>query len=146
MLLRVLLSVGVAVVAIYVPRVQGQSTGPKLTWADSYSIGGKCYCDTTYDHNIGGLNVPGTGMTVREACKAAGSGPKSIGSEKRIYYNDVQCGNGPANDYGDEDWCPGRVDLGTNNKSGCMTKGPKFSFNKGDEDKPKPGDLLQLQA
>ena len=127
------LSVALAAVAQCMFRVEAQ----KMSWADSYSIGGKCYCDTSFDHNIGPLMVPGTSMTVREACAAAGKGPESIGKEKRVYYNDVQCGNGPANDYGDEDWCPGRVDLGDNNKSGCMTKGPKFSFNKSEEDVDK---------
>jgi len=37
-------------------------------------------------------------------------------------YNDVQCGNGPANDVGDEivGECPGRVDMGG---AGCGTIG-----------------------
>lgn len=124
----------IVALAVSVPLAEGQS-GPRPGWKDSYSIGGKCYCETNFDHNIGGLNVPGTSMTVREACAAAGSGPMTIGSEKRLYYNDVQCGNGPANDAGDEDWCPGRVDMGVNNKEGCMMKGPKFSFN-------NPGEVL----
>jgi len=36
-------------------------------------------------------------------------------------YNDINCGNGPANNAGDEDWCPGRVDLGAD---GCVVAGP----------------------
>ena len=117
------------------PLAYAQS-GPRDGWHDSYSIGGKCYCETTFDHNIGDLMIPGTGMNAREACARAGSGPMTIGSEKRKYFNDIQCGNGPANDAGDEDWCPGRVDLGTNDKSGCNEKGPKFDF--GDEDGADP--------
>ena len=135
-------SVVIAALAASMPLAYAQS-GPRAGWSDSYSIGGKCYCDTTFDHNIGGLIVPGTGMNVREACAAAGSGPMTIGSEKRLYYNDIQCGNGPANDAGDEDWCPGRVDLGTDDKSGCNDKGPKFSFNDVNDDndpEPKPGE------
>ena len=80
-------------------------------------------------------------MTARQACARAGNGPESIGDEKRLYYNDIQCGNGPANDAGDEDWCPGRVDLGTNNKSGCNDKGPKFDFtadNTPEDPTPEP--------
>ena len=131
----------VVVVAAVAGIAHGQS-GPKPGWHDSYSIGGKCYCDTTFDHNIGGVIIPGTGgMTARQACARAGNGPESIGDEKRLYYNDIQCGNGPANDAGDEDWCPGRVDLGTNNKSGCNDKGPKFDFtadNTPEDPTPEP--------
>lgn len=66
----------------------------------------------------------GTKITVVEACELAGEGPQG----DRVYYNDIQCGNGPANSAGDEDWCPGRVDLGPNNKDGCMVIGPKWPF------------------
>lgn len=114
----------IAAVVAAAPLVSAQTMG----WADSYSINGKCYCQTTYDHNIGGIMVDGPNgkITVREACGMVGSGPEG----DRVYYNDVQCGNGPANDAGDEDWCPGRVDMGDNDKSGCMMKGPKWDFNK----------------
>jgi hypothetical protein len=40
-------------------------------------------------------------------------------------YNDVQCGNGPANDAGDEDTCPGRIEYGA---VGCKYIGPKWNF------------------
>ncbi|MBX2849198.1 MAG: discoidin domain-containing protein [Acidiferrobacterales bacterium] len=94
-------------------------------WKDSYSVGDRCYCDTTYDHDIGGILVdtPVGTITVREACEILGEGPGSAG---RPIYNDVQCGNGPANDAGDEDWCPGRVDIG---KEGCPHIGPTWNFN-----------------
>ena len=94
-------------------------------WKDSYSVGDRCYCDTTFDHNIGDIVVTtseGT-MTVLEACNLIGPGP---GSEGRPIYNDVQCGNGPANDAGDEDYCPGRVDIG---REGCPQIGPLWNFN-----------------
>lgn len=118
-----ILSVLFAVLAACASLVSAQRFG----WKDSYSINGKCYCETTFDHNIGGIIVDTNAgrMTVREACKKAGSGPEG----NRIYYNDVQCGNGPANDAGDEDWCPGRVDLGDGNRSGCMTRGPKWDLS-----------------
>ena len=94
-------------------------------WKDSYSVGDRCYCDTTFDHNIGSIRVdtPLGNITVFEACEALGSGP---GSNGRPIYNDVQCGNGPANDAGDEDYCPGRVDIG---KEGCPQIGPRWNFN-----------------
>lgn len=94
-------------------------------WKDSYSVGDRCYCDTTFDHNIGSIRVdtPIGNITVFEACEALGSGP---GSNGRPIYNDVQCGNGPANDAGDEDYCPGRVDIG---KEGCPQIGPRWNFN-----------------
>ena len=106
---------------------------PRFSWRDSYSIGGKCYCDTTYDHEVGKIMVTGPGgqqITVREACELAGEGPETIDGETRIYYNDIQCGNGPANDYGDEQICPGRVDLDGSN-SGCLVVGPKWDLGEG---------------
>ena len=94
-------------------------------WKDSYSVGDRCYCDTTFDHNIGSLIVSTSqgNMTVFQACAAIGPGPGSNGNP---IYNDVQCGNGPANDAGDEDYCPGRVDIG---REGCPQIGPRFNFN-----------------
>ena len=97
---------------------------PADNWGDSYSIGDQCYCNTTFDHNIGDILVDtdAGSMTVREACDTLGPGP---GPSGRPVYNDVQCGNGPANDAGDEDYCPGRVDLG---KTGCVQVGPTWKF------------------
>ena len=94
-------------------------------WADSYSVGDKCYCDTTYDHNIGPIEVstPFGVRTVRQVCEMIGAGPGSAG---RPLYNDVQCGNGPPNDAGDEHDCPGRVDIGP---AGCGQIGPKWDFS-----------------
>jgi hypothetical protein len=97
---------------------------PGNGWSDSYSVGDECYCETTYDHEIADIEVEtsaGT-MTVYEACTLIGPGP---GSDDRPVYNDVQCGNGPANNAGDEDYCPGRVDLG---KEGCVEIGPTWKI------------------
>ncbi|MEO1170810.1 MAG: hypothetical protein AAFX94_02000 [Myxococcota bacterium] len=95
------------------------------SWADSYSVDGRCYCDTTFDHNIGPVIVdtPDGPMTVREVCEALGPGP---GSDGHPVFNDVQCGHGPPNDAGDEDWCPGRVDRG---EAGCCTAGARWVFD-----------------
>lgn len=123
------LIVVLAAAAAGMPLVLGQNMG----WADSYSEGGRCYCQTTFDHNIGGVIIPGTGgLNARVACAKAGQGPNT---GPRAFYNDIQCGNGPPNDAGDEGPCPGRVDLGNGNRSGCNEKGPKFDFTDSD-----PGD------
>lgn len=94
-------------------------------WSDSYSVGDECYCESTYDHGIGEIVVPTPAgpRTVREVCDALGPGPGSAG---RPVYNDIQCGNGPANDAGDEDDCPGRVDLG---REGCGHIGPSWDLS-----------------
>jgi len=94
-------------------------------WKDSYSVGDRCYCDTTFDHDIGDIRVDTSvgNITVVEACEIIGPGP---GANGRPIYNDVQCGNGPANDAGDEDYCPGRVDIG---KEGCPQIGPRWNFD-----------------
>lgn len=94
-------------------------------WKDSYSVGDRCYCDTTGDHDVDNLlaDTPFGRITTEEACDIIGEGP---GSNGRPIYNDIQCGNGPANDAGDEDYCPGRVDIG---KEGCTHIGPKWNFN-----------------
>ena len=109
-----------AVIPVEGDRPQG------IKWADSYSVGDKCYCDgvTTYDHDIGKAVVETSlgWMTVKQACELLGPGP---GIEGHPVYNDVQCGNGPPNDYGDEHRCPGRVDMG---REGCGHIGPKWNF------------------
>lgn len=97
---------------------------PGNNWSDSYSVDGRCYCDSTFDHAIGDIEIdtPYGVKTVLEICEAIGPGP---GAEGNPVYNDIQCGNGPANDAGDEDWCPGRVDLGA---AGCCTAGPLWDL------------------
>jgi len=103
--------------------VQGSPGG--ISWADSYSVDGRCYCASTFDHAIGEVMVdtPAGPRTVLEVCEAIGPGP---GIEGNPVYNDIQCGNGPANDAGDEDWCPGRVDQG---EMGCCTAGPEWDLS-----------------
>lgn len=101
---------------------------PAPNWKDSYSVNGVCYCDSNgYDHGldqksaptpIGELNVVTICNDIRSTL---GNGPQ----EGRIPYNDIQCGNGPANDAPDEAGCPGRVDQGP---SGCGIIGPKWDL------------------
>lgn len=102
----------------------GRSDVNPDTWTDSYSVGNSCYCHTTFDHGIGTVVVdtPLGSMTVRQVCDVLGSGPGATG---RPLYNDIQCGNGPANSAGDEGDCPGRTDWGQN---GCKYIGPKWNF------------------
>ena len=98
---------------------------PGSGWSDSYSVGSRCYCESTFDHNIGGIEVatPFGTRTVRQVCDALGPGPGSAG---RPVYNDIQCGNGPPNDAGDEHDCPGRVDIG---RQGCGHLGPRWHLH-----------------
>lgn len=99
--------------------------GATAGWKDSYSVGSRCYCDTTFDHGIGTVEVKTERglLTVKEICKLIGPGP---GPKGRPLYNDIQCGNGPANDAPDEARCPGRVEYG---KEGCKHIGPKWNFD-----------------
>jgi len=109
------------------------------SWADSYSVDGKCYCATTYDHGIGDYTVetPAGTKTVREVCDAVGPGP---GKGSNPVYNTVQCGHEPAHEekgnfsytdgvkrhVADEIECPGRVDIGS---VGCSELGPVWDLS-----------------
>ena len=110
---------------LVVLNVTGGVTPGKNSWFDSYSVGDKCYCNSTFDHNIGSYYVetPFGWLTVRQVCDLLGPGP---GITDRPVYNDLQCGNGPPNDAGDEHVCPGRVDMG---ESACGHIGPKWNFS-----------------
>lgn len=110
---------------VRVESVAGRNPGGR-GWADSYSVGDKCYCESSFDHNIGPIMVdtPVGRRTVREVCDAIGPGPGS--RPDRPLYNDIQCGNGPPNDAGDEEDCPGRVDIG---RDGCGHIGPRWDLS-----------------
>lgn len=108
--------------------VQALAQNPRPNWKDSYSVDGKCYCDSSnFDHNLDQKTAltPIGELNVVQICSdieaVLGSGP----TENRIPYNDIQCGNGPANDAADEAECPGRVDIGT---AGCNIIGPKWDL------------------
>lgn len=124
-----------------------QTITPRPGWADSYSVNGKCYCATTYDHGIGSYTVdtPAGVKNVREVCEAIGPGP---GKQDNPVYNTVQCGHEPGHDdpiringelVKDEKVCPGRVDQGS---SGCQTKGPLWDLSVfGDGGGPEPQEI-----
>ena len=101
---------------------------PSPNWKDSYAVDGVCYCDSSnYDHNLSSKTAPTPigELNVVQICQdieaVLGKGPRS----GRIPYNDIQCGNGPANDAADEKGCPGRVDIGS---AGCDDIGPKWDL------------------
>ena len=112
-----------------------------LFWHDSYSVGDRCYCFSSFDHNIGDFivnNTPlGEGATIKEICDFLGPGPGSWG---RPRYNDIQCGNGPPNNDSklDEITCPGRVEYG---QKGCGYIGPKWNFEAEDSSASSNGFL-----
>lgn len=89
------------------------------TWGDSFlGTDGQCWPRSGYDHGIGGIQITtgsGETLTIREAAALLGDSPSVY---EDYTFNDVNCGNGPANDNGDEDTnqCPGLVTRGT---SGC---------------------------
>ncbi len=99
---------------------------PRPGWKDSYSVNGQCYCDSGFDHGIGNVQVdtPLGRKTVRQVCAKIGPGP---GAQGNPAYNDVQCGNGPPNNAGDEHTCPGRVDMGP---QGCQIIGPTWNLDR----------------
>ena len=109
--------------SVHAIECNGSTFNPNPGWEDSVSVNGKCYCTSTnFDHDIGTVRPAGFGgLTVREICDKIGPPPAGT----QIPYNDIQCGNGPANTALDEqsDCCPGRVDQGD---SGCQSKGPKW--------------------
>ncbi|CAB1117835.1 unnamed protein product [Ectocarpus sp. CCAP 1310/34] len=94
-------------------------------WADSYSVGSKCYMSTTFDHGIGEelVDTPIGEMKIRDLYDMLDKGPGSAGHP---LYNDIQCGNGPANDAADETNCPGLVMEGP---EGCGQIGPMWDLS-----------------
>lgn len=124
---RTLLAVCAAGTCLYIPYAEA-----KPNWADSFSSGGKCYCDSNFDHGLDGMQVdtPQGKVSIKEACKMAG---KPSGKPEQ-YYNDIQCGNGPANKAPDEKVCPGIAETGGGDKysgPGCNKKGPKWDLGGG---------------
>lgn len=123
-----------------IKNVTGMAT-VRSSWSDSYSVGNACYCESTFDHSVGDIQVvtplSSTTMTVRQVCDLLGPGP---GSTNRPKYNDVQCGNGPPYastpvKVSDEISCPGRVEYGI---EGCKYVGPKWNFQPFMPTPPRP--------
>ena len=109
---------------VKVVEVAGDDPGGRF-WADSYSVKGACYMQTTFDHDVGEIKVdtPRGVMTIRKLFDLLAPGP---GSEGRPLYNDIQCGNGPPNTAADEVKCPGLVEYG---RKGCGQIGPMWNLS-----------------
>ena len=120
-----------------------QQYNPRLSWQDSYAVDGVCYCNSNgFDHGADRLMVdtPAGRLSVPQVCSDIKDALGVGRSSGRIPYNDVQCGNGPPNNAGDEDpdACPGRVDIGS---AGCFQIGPEWDLDAvygGTEPEPAP--------
>lgn len=114
----------------YAQLPEGQTPGGK-SWADSYQANGLCWCDTTFDHDLDDISkvsftINGVERNIRDVCDELQYHPLVRDYvEGDPIYNDIQCGNGPANTAIDEVQCPGRVDLG---RDGCSEIGPKWDI------------------
>ncbi len=99
-------------------------------WTDSFQANGFCWCNSTnFDHGIGNKTVAinGTAYKIIDICDELKKHPLYRAYQNGdAPYNDIQCGNGPANDAPDETGCPGRTDLGP---SGCKQIGPKWDMD-----------------
>lgn len=100
-------------------------------WADSFKANGLCWCDSTFDHDLDdaskvSFTINGVKRNIKDICDELKNHPlvRDYKSGDPIY-NDIQCGNGPANTAIDETQCPGRVDLG---RDGCSELGPKWDI------------------
>lgn len=102
-----------------------EGADPGTGWHDSYSVGNKCYMDTNFDHGIGNVEVdtPQGRMKIIDLYEMLAPGP---GASGHPLYNDIQCGNGPANNAADETECPGLVEHG---RDGCGQIGPKWDLS-----------------
>ena len=117
-------------IASYAQLPDGVTPGGK-SWADSYQANGLCWCDTTFDHDLDDITkvsftINGVKRNIRDICDELQYHPlvRDYRDGDPIY-NDVQCGNGPANTAIDEVQCPGRVDEG---RDGCSVIGPRWDI------------------
>lgn len=115
-------------VLVALTSISALAINPRPNFKDSYAVDGRCYCDSSnFDHNLDKKTAPTPigELNVQVICAdieaVLGKGPE----ENRIPFNDIQCGNGPANDAPDETECPGRVDIGP---EGCSIIGPKWDL------------------
>ena len=101
-------------------------------WTDSFAANGFCWCaSTNYDHELDtkSLRINGTNYNIVDVCDELKNHPSYRAFQNGdAPYNDIQCGNGPANNADDEQQgsgCPGRTDLGPD---GCDQIGPTFDM------------------
>ncbi|WP_025742285.1 RICIN domain-containing protein [Aquimarina pacifica] len=103
------------------------------SWADSYQANGLCWCESTFDHGLDDVNsisfvINGVKRNIEDICDELKNHPSFRASASGdSFYNDIQCGNGPANNdsRNDETYCPGIV---TNGNEGCTVTGPTWDL------------------
>ena len=108
-------------------------TEPKVEWANSYLVNGRCFIDSSLKNGVGDMQVDigehGTKSVMEiEAILKSQPNYQKRRPDSPIY-NDIQCGNGPASNDEHEYYdggCPGRVDLGI---LGCTNIGPTWKFD-----------------
>ena len=119
------------ILSLFAFEVHSQRPTPNNGWKDSYKANNLCWCDSSFDHDVDNINkvsfvINGKKRNIRDICDELKKHPsyRTLRNGDPIY-NDIQCGNGPANTAGDEDpdQCPGRVDKG---RAGCTEIGPKW--------------------
>lgn len=101
-------------------------------WADSYQSNGLCWCKSSFDHGLDDGSVTfvinGEKRYINEICDELKNHPdfESYANGDALY-NDIQCGNGPANNHDiyDETYCPGLV---TEGNEGCTVTGPTWDL------------------
>jgi len=111
---------------------------PGSNWSDSYSANGLCWCETTYDHDLDDITkvwfvINGERRNIRDICEELENHPSFRNKQNSdLVYNDIQCGNGPANTAKDETYCPGRVGISSTDyddlNEACQTKGPTWDL------------------
>ena len=115
---------------LFVPfGLNAQSLNPKPNWTDSYAAGNLCWCESSFDHGLSEktVRINGQDFKIVDICDELKKHPAYRPIQNSDpKYNDIQCGNGPANDAADEVDCPGRVDLGN---EGCNEIGPKWDMS-----------------
>jgi len=108
---------------------EAQDWNPQPSWTDSYAANGFCWCESNFDHGLSGktVEINGTDYSVEDICDELKQHPLYRAMQNGDpRYNDIQCGNGPANNAADEAGCPGRVDQGP---GGCNEIGPNWDMN-----------------
>lgn len=103
-------------------------------WSDSYSVDGQCYCDSSYDHEVGDIVFPTPvgNKTVLQICTDINEKLGFGAPSGRVYYNTIQCGHEPANtaQINDEWLCPG-IPAGPGNYTGprCFEGGSLWNLD-----------------
>ena len=129
----------------------GQKTDiiPLTSWFDSYSANGQCYCASNFNNGLGDyiVSTPAWDKTVKTICDKIWKWPWA---EWNPIYNDIQCGNWPANKvWAEEVTCSGRVDIWT---TGCSQKWPTWNLdtyywaNNGDDNVDKESFIVNQKT